>query len=124
MDPQLLLFRRHYFQLVEPDFLAWPPKQLLRDPNAQSWLSRKCFDGDYNDRLPSKRYRFRVLKILVKKIEQAIEDPEKDVGIFCSLTMRRPASKPIYFAFVSLFPSDRLIARRKSRMSSCRTSLR
>lgn len=31
--------------------------------------------------LPPERYQLRVLKPLLSKIEQAIEDPEEDVGI-------------------------------------------
>lgn len=80
MDPQLLLFRRQYFQLFEPGFLAWPPKALLRDTGVQRWLYNNLFNADNNPYLPSDRYRFRVLKPLVAKIEQAIEDPEEDVG--------------------------------------------
>ena len=82
MDPQLLLFRRQYLQLVEPDFLAWPPKQLLRDAGAQLWLYKKLFDSERTDRLPPERYQLRVLKSLLAKIEQATEDPEEDVGDF------------------------------------------
>lgn len=80
MDHQLLLFSRQYFQLFEPDFLAWPPAQLLRDPNAQAWLYRNLFCADSNKYLPPERYQVRVLKALVSKIEQAIQDPEEDVG--------------------------------------------
>ena len=80
MDPQLLLFRRQYLQLFEPDFLSWPPKALLRDADVQAWLFKSLFDKDRNDRLPSERYQLRVLKPLLAKIEQAIEDPEEDVG--------------------------------------------
>lgn len=38
------------------------------------------FDHERNTRLPSERYQLRVLKPLLAKIEQAIEDPEEDVG--------------------------------------------
>jgi protein-lysine N-methyltransferase EEF2KMT len=91
MDPQLLLFRRQYLQLVEPDFLAWPPKQLLRNADAQAWLYKKLFDPSKNDRLPPERYQLRVLKPLVAKIQQSIEDPEEDVGtcftaLLCPIT--------------------------------------
>lgn len=84
MDPQLVLFRRQYLQLFEPDFLAWPHKSLLRDAGVQQWLYKHCFDTDTNPHLPSDRYRLRVLKPLVRKVEQAIEDPEEDVGCFIS----------------------------------------
>jgi hypothetical protein len=80
MDSQLVLFRRQYLQLFEPDFLAWPPKSLLRDAGVQQWLYKHCFDADSNPHLPSDRYRLRVLKPLLRKVEQAIEDPEEDVG--------------------------------------------
>lgn len=80
MDPQLVLFRRQYLQLFEPDFLAWPPKQLLRDADVQAWLYANLFNSNKNPRLPPGRYQLRVLKPLVKKIEQSIEDPEEDVG--------------------------------------------
>lgn len=85
MDPQLVLFCRQYLQLFEPDFLAWPPKSLLRDAGVQQWLYKHCFDTDTNPQLPSDRYRLRVLKPLVRKVEQAIEDPEEDVGYLMSL---------------------------------------
>ncbi|KAK3058828.1 hypothetical protein LTR09_000393 [Extremus antarcticus] len=78
MDPQLLLFRRQYFQLFEPDFLTWPPKQLLKDPHIQEWLYNRLFNADENVYLPPSRYQWRVLKPLVTRIEQAIEDPDED----------------------------------------------
>ncbi|KAM0716582.1 hypothetical protein Q7P37_008027 [Cladosporium fusiforme] len=78
MDPQLVRFRRQYFQLFEPDFLTWPPKSLLRDAGVQQWLYKQCFDTDANPHLPADRYRLRVLKPLLRKVEQAIEDPEED----------------------------------------------
>lgn len=81
MDPQLLLFRRQYLQLFEPDFLAWPPKPLLKDASVQSWLYSNLFDTEKHTMLPPERYQLRVLKPLLSKIEQAIEDPEEDVGI-------------------------------------------
>ena len=64
----------------EPDFLAWPPEQLLRDPNVQAWLYRNLFFIDKNQYLPPERYQVRVLKPLMAKIEQSIKDPEDDVG--------------------------------------------
>ncbi|KAK0273409.1 hypothetical protein LTR35_001867 [Friedmanniomyces endolithicus] len=78
MDPQLVLFHRQYLQLVEPDFVAYPPKQLLRDPDVQAWLYRRLFDSERNDRLPPERYQLRIVKPLLAKVELAIEDPEED----------------------------------------------
>nr|OQO31876.1 hypothetical protein B0A51_00882 [Rachicladosporium sp. CCFEE 5018] len=80
MDPQLLIFRRQYLQLFEPAFLAWPPKQLLRDPDVQSWLYKHLFNDEVHSYLPSGRYQLRVLKPLLAKIEKAIEDPDEDIN--------------------------------------------
>lgn len=83
MDAQLLLFRRQYFQLFEPGFLAWPPKQLLRDTSIQQWLYDNLFHEAKITMLPPDGYQLRVLKPLVKKIEESIVDPEEDVGTGC-----------------------------------------
>lgn len=80
MDPQILLFRRQYLQLFQPDFLSWPPKELLRDVGVQTWLYNNLFNNEKYPRLPSERYQLRVLKPLLSKIEQSIENPEEDVG--------------------------------------------
>lgn len=101
MDPQLLLFRRQYLQLVEPDFLAWPPKPLLKDAGAQTWLYRKLFDPSANDRQPPSWYQLRVLKPLLSKIEQAIEDPEEDVGAARSFSSSSPLSSLLSLMLVA-----------------------
>ncbi|KAI0025899.1 S-adenosyl-L-methionine-dependent methyltransferase [Xylariomycetidae sp. FL0641] len=77
-DPQLKLFRRQYLQLFEPDFMAWPPSQLLRNADVQAWLYRHLFDESRNTRPPPERYQLRVLKPLVARIEKAVQDPEED----------------------------------------------
>ena len=107
MDPQLHLFRRQYLQLFEPDFLSWPPKQLLRDPDAQAWLYKNLFDAERNPRLPSERYQLRVLKPLLAKIEQAIEDPEEDVGIAAVISISPNA---LHFLFLFQLPAQFLIS--------------
>ena len=96
MDPQLLLFRRQYLQLFEPEFLAWPPKQLLRDADAQEWLYQSLFNADRNSYLPPERYQLRVLKPLLAKIEQAVEDPEEDVGV-CPRPIPWSLVVPLFF---------------------------
>ena len=82
MDPQLRLFRRQYLQLFEPDFLAWPPKPLLLDATCQAWLHSSLFDPNTSTALPPERYQLRVLKLLVARIEKAIEDPSEHVSPF------------------------------------------
>lgn len=115
MDPQLLLFRRQYLQLFEPDFLSWPPRPLLRDSGVQAWLFKNFFDSGQIGRLPSERYQLRVLKPLLAKIEQAIEDPEKDVGRMVTL---HPPLNQLYLLFMtsSLFSNLFFLCCRRSRM--------
>lgn len=79
IDDQLLLLRRQYLQLFEPDFLAWPHAQLLRRGDAQAWLFKHMFDESRNARLPPERYQLRVLRPLLSRIEKAIQDPDEDV---------------------------------------------
>ena len=117
MDSQLLLFRRQYFQLFEPDFLAWPPKQLLRDPNAQEWLYRNLFNSELCPHLPSERYQLRVLKPLLAKIEQAIEDPEEDVYLD-SFRALRPISYCSDYFHSKQEISDNLMSNLASLISS------
>lgn len=80
VDEQLLILRRQYLQLLDPDFLSLPPNQLLQNADAQQWIYRNLFSPDNNPHLPSERYQFRVLKDLISRIERAIEDPDEHVG--------------------------------------------
>lgn len=76
---RLQLFRRQYLQLLEPRDIKFPDDSLLRDEHVQAWLFEHCFDTERNPRSPPPRYRMRVLKLLVTRIEQAVLDPEQDV---------------------------------------------
>ncbi|KAI0843259.1 putative methyltransferase-domain-containing protein [Hypoxylon sp. FL0890] len=81
VDPQLLLLRRQYMQLFEPDFLAWPPPKFLKGIDVQKWLYRYMFDPSRNPRLPPEGYQMRVLKRLIDKIETATETENlKDIS--------------------------------------------
>lgn len=80
IDAQLVTFKRQYLQLLDSDFLTWPPLKLLKEAGVQKWLYKNLFDEQQNSYLPPDRYQCRVLKTLVAKIEQAVEDPEEDVG--------------------------------------------
>ncbi|CAD6571552.1 MAG: hypothetical protein ASARMPRED_004635 [Alectoria sarmentosa] len=73
------LLKRQYLQLIEPEGLTLPPKEVLRLPETQTQIYNDMFNEprlvDYA--LPE-RYKLRVLKRLVKALEDAIEDPEED----------------------------------------------
>ena len=76
---KLTVFRRQYFQLVDPSQLRWLDGHDLKLPEVQSWIFSCLFDDESNSTLPPDRYRLRVLKVLISKLEKAIEDPEEDV---------------------------------------------
>ncbi|KAL5377307.1 hypothetical protein PMIN06_007813 [Paraphaeosphaeria minitans] len=75
---RLATFHRQYFQLVDPTQLRWLEGRILKDPEVQSWMFSHLFDAEANSTLPPDRYRLRVLKVLVSKLEKAIDDPEED----------------------------------------------
>jgi hypothetical protein len=80
---QIRLFRRQYLQLLDAQNLAWPSSDTLRSSQAQEWIYENLFQTDnISHFLPPERYRLRILKLLMSKIEASIVDPEEDVRIF------------------------------------------
>lgn len=80
--PQHRLARaaRQYFQLIEPERLDWPSPDVLKDQKVQKWLYDNLFSEHAMQYPPPDRYRLRVLKHLLSAIENAVTDPEEDVG--------------------------------------------
>ncbi len=79
------LLKRQYLQLIDPEKLTLPRKDLLKLPDTQAHIYNDMFDESRITYMPPERYRFRVLKRLVKALEDAIEDPEEDVGFMLLL---------------------------------------
>lgn len=75
------LLRRQYLQLIDPERLKLPPPEVLRSPDVQKQIHEAMFDDAAIDLGLSLRYRLRVLKRLIRAIEDSIQDPEEDVGI-------------------------------------------
>ena len=73
---QLDRFARQYFQL-ESD-LDFPQESCLRNHAFQQALAVNLFKASL-DRAPPQRYQLRVLKLLVEKIEQSIQDWDEQV---------------------------------------------
>ncbi|KAF9737569.1 hypothetical protein PMIN01_05348 [Paraphaeosphaeria minitans] len=101
---RLATFHRQYFQLVDPTQLRWLEGRILKDPEVQSWMFSHLFDAEANSTLPPDRYRLRVLKVLVSKLEKAIDDPEEDVRIsiissLCKATLSHPKLRIALAAF-------------------------
>ncbi|OAK97144.1 hypothetical protein IQ06DRAFT_296350 [Phaeosphaeriaceae sp. SRC1lsM3a] len=74
---QLQVLQRQYFQLVEPQNLRWP-EDILKQSDVQAWMFREMFDAESIKSPPPDRYQLRVLKMLISKLERAIENPEED----------------------------------------------
>lgn len=77
---QLQVLQRQYFQLVEPQNLRWP-EDILKQSDVQAWMFREMFDAESIKSPPPDRYQLRVLKMLISKLERAIENPEEDVRL-------------------------------------------
>ncbi|KAK6008776.1 hypothetical protein QM012_000679 [Aureobasidium pullulans] len=76
---QICLFRRQYLQLLDAQNLTWPSSETLRSSQAQEWIFEHLFQtDDVSQFLPPERYRLRVLKLLMSKIENSVVDPEED----------------------------------------------
>ena len=68
-------------QLTDPEELTLPSNDLIRLPDVQAQIYSSMFTESSMTYTPPERYRFRVLRRLVKALENAIEDPEEDVGV-------------------------------------------
>lgn len=95
IDQRLVIFRRQYLQLFEPDFLAWPPLQLLKNADVQIWLYKNLFDASRVPHLPPPRYQIRVLEPLIARINKATGDLEHDVSHF----LQSPCHRILYLGF-------------------------
>jgi protein-lysine N-methyltransferase EEF2KMT len=83
-NTQLTRFRAQYLQLLDPRTLSWPPHTTLKRPDVQAWLFKNLFDKQNLQYLPSDRYQTRVLKMVLARIEESIEDPDQDVSAITS----------------------------------------
>ncbi|KAI9777528.1 MAG: hypothetical protein M1839_008822 [Geoglossum umbratile] len=72
------LFRRQYLQLLNPDSLAFPASDSLRNESFQIFLYEGIFKPGALAFPPQDRYQLRVLKELVLRVEKSIVDPEED----------------------------------------------
>lgn len=73
------LLRRQYVQLVEPEHLILPQKDVIKLPEVQAELFETMFRKGSLEYPPSERYQLRVLKRIVTALEEAIDDPDQDV---------------------------------------------
>jgi len=77
---RLELLKRQYLQLLDPEQLSIPPPEAMRLPHVQARIYETMFRDGCLVFSPPDRYKLRVLKMLVQRMEDAIADPEEDVG--------------------------------------------
>ncbi|KAF2112661.1 putative methyltransferase-domain-containing protein [Lophiotrema nucula] len=77
-ESSLTILRRQYLQLLEPQYMRWPDSTTLKAPTIQTWIFDNLFDAEQIAHPPPDRYRLRVLKMLIAKLEDAVNDPEDD----------------------------------------------
>ncbi|KAJ5273888.1 hypothetical protein N7478_009013 [Penicillium angulare] len=65
-----------YFQLVDPPELTIPPDDVLVRPEVQHALYKHMFDESLTP-LPPTTYRSRILKLLLARIENGIQNPDE-----------------------------------------------
>ncbi|CAF9912978.1 MAG: hypothetical protein HETSPECPRED_001281 [Heterodermia speciosa] len=75
---QIELYRRQYFQLIDPQHLTAPHLDVLRLPQVQEEIYLKLFSEESIPFLPPARFRFRVLKALIDVLHEGFQDPEED----------------------------------------------
>ncbi len=85
MHEALELLRRQYFQLLPLERLSLPSDDILKDATFQASLVHKLFRADDPSPLDPERYKLRVLKGIVSRLESAMSDPEEDVRSPCPL---------------------------------------
>ena len=78
---QIELYRRQYFQLIDPQHLIAPHIDILRLPHVQEEIYLKLFSEESIPFLPPARFRFRVLKALIDVLHEGFQDPEEDVRL-------------------------------------------
>ena len=81
---QVELMGRQYLQLVHPDHLSVPAIAALRLPEVQTLIYSTMFAESAHVHAPPWLYQYRVLKRLISRLEQAVLDPEEDVGFSSS----------------------------------------
>ena len=74
----LELLRRQFMQAVDHEHLTLPSARVLVDPKTQSFIYNRMFNLGPTTQ-PAERYRLRVLKSIIERVEEGIQDPDQDV---------------------------------------------
>lgn len=74
---QLNKFKRQYLQLQGK--IIYPDNQFLQDSNFQEAIYKEIFSEEALKHPPPNRYKLRILKELLQRIEESITDWEEQV---------------------------------------------
>lgn len=80
-NSRIRFFKSQYLQLVDPNYLSFPPPDVLIKPEVQTSIYQNLFNEDNSKFLPPLKYQTRVLKDLISRIEKAISNPDEDVRL-------------------------------------------
>lgn len=101
---QVRLLSAQYFEMIPPDTLSLPPKESIIRPEIQAAIYNGLFNEAVNWPLPPMRYRTRVLKAILAKIEESISNPDEDVWSFpCSIGQTLSSISYLVICYVYLF---------------------
>ncbi|QSS56479.1 methyltransferase domain-containing protein [Histoplasma capsulatum var. duboisii H88] len=78
IESQMDLLVSQYLQLLEPQYLCFPPNNALLRPAVQQLIYQRMFDETLVWPIPPPGYRIRVLKMLISKLEKSISNTDED----------------------------------------------
>lgn len=76
------LLSAQYFQLMPLDALALPSKESIIKPGVQAAIYENLFNEAVVWPIPPLRYRSRILKAILARIEESVSNPDEDVWSF------------------------------------------
>ena len=79
MEESLELLRRQYFQLLPFEEFTQPAENIFKSVPFQAGLVQKMFGEHLSRYTPPDRYKYRVLKAFISRLESIMRDPDGDV---------------------------------------------
>lgn len=96
--------------MLEPDKLILPSSEELILPQTQAYIFATMFNSESLSFIPSVRYQFRVLKMIIAALENSVVDPEEDVCLPLPCPLFGEKASPHAFFGRSFHPSFLLTA--------------
>ena len=107
MEESLELLRRQYFQLLPLEELTQPAEDIFKSASFQTGLVQKLFGAHLSTYTPPDRYKYRVLKAFISRLESIMRDPDEDVWFFAIVyVLFFKKKKAMLFALYLALDSD------------------